>query len=274
MFLTPSDTLASKALFRRYGVDGKHVFQASVLSTNRLRFILYPTGAATPNVVADSSVAMPYTVGQPLGIRWDVDTTANVVKFYTSTDKGNTWTQIGTDVAMSGNGEFFPSDQPLFLGAPSGGALLGMITRFRASSLDDSTVYLDHDFTTSSTGWTAYGNAVLDMGSSGGSTAESLGVAGTPFGMATSSRYVGGLAYPTPSKGNLLYRSRESGGVHHLEKVSKASGTWEARVLDESTTHALVRPMPIEGQGPLETIYSAFSDYKGFTDFQGDYRGV
>lgn len=271
--LTPSATLASKALFRRYATAGKYVFQASVLSTNKLRFALYPTGAATPNVVADSSAAMVYTVGEPLSIRIDVDTTANIVRYYTSTDGGTTWAQLGADVTMSGDGEFFASDEPIYIGAQSGG-LLGTVTRFSVRSLDGATTHLTQDFTTNATGWTAHGGATMDPGVEGGVLTESLGQAGVPFGMATSSRYVGGLAYPTPSKGELLYRAREAEGVHYLEKVSKASGTWTVRALDQSATHALARPMPIEGQGPLETIYSAFSHYAGYTDFQGDYRGV
>lgn len=270
--ITPSATLASKGLARIYGTDGNQMFQLSFLSGGNLRMVGYPTGLAATSVTADSSVAVTYTVGEKIHIRMDASAVTDTVVFYTSTD-GTTWTQLGTSRpwVMSG---IFDSTLPLSIGNATAG-FTGTVEYVKVQSIDGTTTHIDQNFKTSGQGTTSlFGNATVTPDVVAGWVEESLGLAGTPFGLGTTSRYVGGIAYPTPSKGDLAYVARESGGTWTLEKWTKASGSWQSRVLDSSTTHKLARPMQITNQGPLETIYSAFTDYAGFTDFEGDYRAV
>jgi hypothetical protein len=81
------------------------------------------------------------------------------------------------------------------------------------------------------------------------------------------------MAYPTPAKGDVLYICRHGVGTWTLEKASKASGVWVYRTLDESTD-VLARPMPVLGQGPLETIYSVITAYTNYQNFESNYRGI
>jgi hypothetical protein len=269
-----TSAIGAKGLVRRYGaVDGERVFQFRSLGSGSLRLVAHTTGAASPNITIDSSVAPTVVANQVIGLRVDIDSANDVVRFYTSTDDGVTWVQLGTDRTAAGLA-LFNTAAPLEVGSSATDGFTGAVPRVEVLSLDGATTHVAQDFRTGAGSWTLAGGASIHQTVTTSWATDSLGVAGAPFGMATSSRYVGGLAYPTPSKGTVLYRARESGGMHYLEKLSKESGTWVPRELDQSSTHALARPMPIEGQGPLEAIYSAFSSYAGFTNFKGDYRGV
>lgn len=263
-------TAATRSLARRYGTAGQHVWQVSMLSTDKLRLQIYPDG--TTATTFDSTVAVTVTPGTVQHYRLDINAAGFSVAFYTSPD-GVTWTQVGTTVTGTAT-SLFNSTLPVQLGAASAG-FAGAVKSINIKTIDQATTYLNHNFRTDDpASWSLFNSASITRDVAGGWAGESLGLAGVPFGLATTSRYVGGLAYPTPAKGDTIYRARESAGTWLLEKVSKESGAWVTRVLDSSTTHKLARPMPIENQGPLETIYSAFTEYAGFQSFQGDYRAV
>lgn len=94
--------------------------------------------AAGTNGTGESSVAL--TTADEIAIRADLDATAGTIMFYTSTDDGANWTQLGTTITGGPTGSI-ASTAPVNVGAYQ---LTATLARIRV--LDGATVLLDHRF--------------------------------------------------------------------------------------------------------------------------------
>ena len=276
-------TNISQNLARRFVTAGdQRAWQLSLTAGGAIRFQWFPTGTST--ALTQDSAPHGFVADTEYYLRVDFDPATRSTSVYTSTDDGMTWTQLGvttTGVATV----LFHGTAPLEIGSVTNAAR-GTVKKMVMQTIAGAIV-ASQDFTSpvlwangdgaGATSTDSQGNVWTLAGSAGvsidGWQNQALGEAGQAFSMQSGSRYVGGIAYPTPAKGDLLYVCRQLVGTSTLEKASKASGVWVYRKLDESES-VLARPMSILDQGPLETLYSVITDYTSFQDFESNYRGI
>jgi hypothetical protein len=100
---------------------------------------------------------------------------------------------------------------------------------------------------------------------------SSFGDPGQPVGYAAGIKYVAGMAYPQPSRGDVLHVARETAGTWRLEEWDRAGGgSWSSAVLAEAETKKLWRPQPVVGGGPFSTAFFTLTRYASYTDFACD----
>jgi hypothetical protein len=275
----------SQTLARRFiTTTAKRVWSFSLISTNKMRFQAFVDG--TTASTADSTNTPTLVVGTEYWFRVDYTASTRATSFYLSTD-GSTWTQQGATVTGSTSATaMYVADSPVEAGAASGG-FLGRLRSITVASSFGGTVLASQDFGsatywhdgdgTGATSTDAQGNVWTLAGAAltavDGWIADSRGLAGAAFGQPTGARYLGGMAYPTPAKGELLHLIRETAGVWTLEKHSKASGSWASRIL-ATAANKLGRPRSIVGGGPLETVYSDISAYVDYNSYAADAKGI
>lgn len=88
---TPTGTMT---LIGKEGGSSARSYLVQLLAAGTINLVLSVDGTATAS--ATSSVATGFTDGVSGGIRADWDDTTKDVTFYTSTDDGETWSQLGT----------------------------------------------------------------------------------------------------------------------------------------------------------------------------------
>lgn len=104
----PGGAAAKRTLVARWGNAASRVFTFFIDEAGKLGFEWSANGTATVATVL-SSVAVPFAAGTEAPAKATVRCTfqlnngssGNTAKFYTSTDDGVTWTQLGTDVVTA-----------------------------------------------------------------------------------------------------------------------------------------------------------------------------
>ncbi|TSD68146.1 hypothetical protein [Aeromicrobium piscarium] len=268
----------SKGFIRKYVTAGNQAaWQFRTIASGALRFIWYPTGATTPNVTVDSSV-----VPNPdaIGYRVECDPSTgsgHLVRFYETLD-GETWTQVGVDRTGAAS-SLFAGTAPIEIGGGTDAAQ-GIVSKVEirvggtlvaSPDFRDATQWLD-GATSGSTGIDAQGNEWTIGGAASihgtGWQVADLGPSGAALNPSTPT-YIGGLAYPVPSRGAVKYRSREASGVWQVEKVAAV-----AVALRPPGSRRLVRPVPVVGGGPFDVIVSDVDSYGGFSTFDSRLVGL
>lgn len=222
---------ANQAFIAQYGASGQWAFEFFVNSGGALGFVRSTDG--TTAAVAASTVAVPSgTIGK-LGVAAVHDAATGNVTFYTSTDSGVTWAQLGSVVTTLAAGAIFAGTAPIELGSYLNGLVhryagYGYGAEIRTGSLTGTTVtswnasptatYTDpqghvwalHDPGT--IGWklvaftssflTAADAAALAAASSGGGIPTTLADAKGDLLIATADNTV--ARHGVPANGNLL----------------------------------------------------------------------
>lgn len=170
-------------LLAKLGVTGNQAsWQLRILATGYLSLTWSTTGNATGAPGRVSTLPIPLTPGQPIGLRatLDVDngSAGHTVTFYYSSN-WTTWTQLGAPVATAGITSVFSSTTPLSVGArttPEADLLTGSVLRAEYRNGINGTIVAAPDFTAQPGGttsfadsagrtWTLGGNAdIVDAG--------------------------------------------------------------------------------------------------------------
>lgn len=120
----PGGSAVKRAIFSRWGQAGQRSWSFFLDETGKLGFEWSTDGTATATTVL-STVAVPFAAGtsSPAAatVRAFVDinngTSGNTIQFFTSTDDGVTWTQLGTDVVTAGTMTVFAANAAYTVGA-------------------------------------------------------------------------------------------------------------------------------------------------------------
>ena len=126
---------------------------------------LYFSDDGAPSQAATSTLAVPATDGESIGVRatLDVDngTGGKVVTFYTSTDNGATWDTLGDAVPTAGTVSLFPSTAPLEIGSVGNGTTwpeAGTVQRVEVRDGINGTIVANPDFAGDPTNGDSAGN--------------------------------------------------------------------------------------------------------------------
>jgi hypothetical protein len=252
---------ASNVLAQIFSTTGdQRKLQLSVLSTGKLRAAIFPTGTST-SIAVDSAAALPAGTN---GFRATVNASNRTLTYETTTDLGATWASPISTTA--GAATTLPAST-----APFEIRARGRVLRAKVSS--GATTHINRDFTavTNPETWTLVGSAKILVN---GWVETFVKDAGTSFGQHDTSRYAGGVSFMVPARGNTILVSSESAGRWVIEKRWDHSGAWESRELAASTTEKLVRPLPVNGGGPLECTASAVTFYPGYLNYTSDQVGI
>jgi hypothetical protein len=235
--------------------------QLSVLSTGKLRGTFFPAGTAASSIAVDSASVLPTGTN---GLRATLNAANRTLTYETSADLGVTWAAPISTTAGAAT-TLPPSTAPFEIRAR------GRVLRAKVST--GSTVHINRDFTvaTNPEPWTLVGLAKILVN---GWAETFVKDAGTSFGQHDTSRYAGGVSFMVPARGNTILVSSEASGRWSIEKRWDHSGAWESRELAASTTEKLVRPLPVNGGGPLECTASAITSYPGYLNYTSDQVGI
>lgn len=99
---------------------GQYSYSLVVLTAGTLR--LYWSTTGSDFLTATSTVSVPFSAGQAVTIRATRSASTGIVKFFTSTDDGITWTQLGADVSSTPS-NIFSGTGILYIG---GGSAVGV----------------------------------------------------------------------------------------------------------------------------------------------------
>ena len=154
-------TSGTVGLVSRYNTsDAKRQFTLQGITEGSLRFFYSETGGGVPSSDAQTStVPVPFSDGGTGGVRLVLEAATGDVTFYTSTDDGVTWDQLGDVIAGDGPATLFESDQPLVVGETHNGAYALNGTVSRVEILDGTRVVANPDFTHAPVGVDSAGNA-------------------------------------------------------------------------------------------------------------------
>lgn len=285
LVLTMAEVTNTKALMRRYQ-SGKYVFQFTWLSSLKMRLTVYQDfNTTSPNVIVDSAV-VSVSAGQTIGL--GVDFNANTgsgreAKFFTSTDAGATWVQLGATLTGTATSIATGSGARLDLGGNFGSSSLlgvyksltysvGGVVRasqdFVAGGWADADTADATDPDPQGNTWTLLGEGNVQLD---GWVTTDLGATGAGLDDNVP-EYLGGMAFP---RRGVVLLSREAGGVWTIEKWTRGpGGAWAGRVL-KSASRPLVRPAPIQGGGPYSGVASDVEYYgAGYTQYRGNVSGL
>ncbi len=97
----------------------------------------------------------------------------------------------------------------------------------------------------------------------GGWQVETVAMAGKRFGYIHAGFYVGGAAFPDRTPGNVVYVTREDGGLWSLERLTRgADGVWQPHILIPPQETRLTRPWAVTNPAPgLEVVALALEHY-------------
>lgn len=156
-------TLNDPRLVCKLGTTGNQSsFQLRILATGYLSLTWSVTGNATGAPGRTSTLPIPMTAGEPLGLRatLDVDngSAGHTVTFFYSTN-WTTWTQLGAPVITAGVTSIFASTTQLSVGArttPEADLLTGSVMRAEMRSGINGTIVANPDFTAQPGGTTVF----------------------------------------------------------------------------------------------------------------------
>lgn len=271
--LTPA---ATATIIRWYdSATNNRGAQLRVLPSGVMELQVSSTGT-TGTVTTYTSAAIPAGTN---GFGFDL--TATTVKFFTTTDRGATWPQLGSTQTFSSH-TIFAANAPLQVGYGSS-AFAGAYRSVTFSSAPGGAVVASQDFigggwTSGQTAgatdpdpqgntWTLVGDARIDI--PGWATFE-MGDAGVIIGGSQEGMYLAGAAYPEGSVDDQVILARHDGTRSTVKRVYPEQGLTGETLLDEPG----VWGRPATTNGPVTTWVSEFTRYAAFTDYAGNTRAL
>lgn len=98
---------------------------------------------------------------------------------------------------------------------------------------------------------------------------KTVAAAGALFGETSTRHYVGGMSFPNPTAGSVLYLARESSGVWLVEKKTTADGgdTWTTTEVTRSSMPKLVRPYAPVDADVYDLLWDTVESYTLYDNY-------
>ena len=153
---------ASNTLISQWtsGGSGANWYLSAYSGSDFLRFTWSDTGDSGGTTTVYATEPVPFADGGMGGVRATLDVSSGDVAFYTSTDEGSTWAQLGTTVGGAGATSTGVADVAIAVGGYLSGSLNTSGTVKRAEVRDGigGTVVANPDFTQGTIGLDGAGN--------------------------------------------------------------------------------------------------------------------
>lgn len=281
---------ANKEIARRWASSSERMFQWEVTPTGYLHLAQLTRSNGSSTFPADftSTAAVPNIFTEEVSVkwRWWHNGTNGVIQFFYSTDLGENWTQLGSDVNAGSYALLDDAVAPLVIGTSNGTdqvAFTVQAGRFFSWDGSTETTLAGIDFRTENdptettfTGdggetWTFQGSVQL----LGGWVVSSLGTAGPRVGFTANANYIGGCAFTVPAKDDdcILVTRRNAGDTQSaLERWVRDGSTWVLGETLATSEHYLSRPLAPVGGGFAKASVSQITEYSptDYVSYEGD----